>query len=357
GDLDFYVNVPLTYSGNISGTGFLVAAANPLILTGNNTYTGGTIIAGGTLLQIGNGGSSGTLGTGGVTGSGTLAFDLNNSVTFDQVMSGSNNLQQEGTGTLIITGANTYSGNTTVTAGTLQVGNGGTTGTLGTGTVVNNAILTIDESGSYALSSIVSDSGGITGNGTFSITGNGLTLDRPISQGGAITLTADTMSFAAITISSPDTLTIQPLSNTTSVGLGTGVGTLSLPAGLFLGSGRVFQDGFSLITIGNNNTTANMTVNNSTQADIFAVSDPLSLVSGSGQILINGGLDTWSYGHNDLTLNTSSGIRNFNYIAANNLSVYNASGTTLISNGHFYGTINGNTYGAFSVRTAGGDLT
>ncbi|MGL4861254.1 MAG: beta strand repeat-containing protein, partial [Enterobacteriaceae bacterium] len=85
GDLDFYVNVPLTYSGNISGTGFLVAAANPLILTGNNTYTGGTIIAGGTLLQIGNGGSSGTLGTGGVTGSGTLAFDLNNSVTFDQV--------------------------------------------------------------------------------------------------------------------------------------------------------------------------------------------------------------------------------------------------------------------------------
>ena len=38
-----------------------------------------------------------------------------------------------------LTGTNTYSGTTTISAGTLQVGAGGTAGTLGTGSVVNNA--------------------------------------------------------------------------------------------------------------------------------------------------------------------------------------------------------------------------
>ena len=37
--------------------------------------------------------------------------------------------------TTTLTGANTYSGGTTISAGTLQVGNGGATGALGAGAV------------------------------------------------------------------------------------------------------------------------------------------------------------------------------------------------------------------------------
>ena len=40
-------------------------------------------------------------------------------------------MTKAGTGTLILTGSNTYSGATNISAGTLQVGSGGTTGSIG----------------------------------------------------------------------------------------------------------------------------------------------------------------------------------------------------------------------------------
>ena len=51
-------------------------------------------------------------------------------MTFGGVVSGTGSLTQAGTGTVILTGTNTYSGGTTIAAGTLQVGNGGTTGSI-----------------------------------------------------------------------------------------------------------------------------------------------------------------------------------------------------------------------------------
>ena len=47
---------------------------------------------------------------------------------------------QMGTGTSILTAANTYSGGTTISAGTLQLGNGGITGSIA-GNVVDNGAL------------------------------------------------------------------------------------------------------------------------------------------------------------------------------------------------------------------------
>ena len=46
-------------------------------------------------------------------------------MTFAPVISGSGSLTQTGTGTLTLLGSNTYSGSTTIAAGTLQIGNGG----------------------------------------------------------------------------------------------------------------------------------------------------------------------------------------------------------------------------------------
>ncbi|NLS97836.1 MAG: cadherin-like domain-containing protein, partial [Planctomycetaceae bacterium] len=113
-----------------------------LVLSGSNTYAGGTIVSDGTL-QIGAGGTKGTLGSGAVSGSssGTLTFDRSNNLTVANAVLGDIGIEKSGTGTLALTGTNTYSGTTTISEGMLQIGGGATTGTLGTGDVLNNAAL------------------------------------------------------------------------------------------------------------------------------------------------------------------------------------------------------------------------
>ena len=91
-----------------------------LVLTGANTYSGGTTIASG-ILQLGNGGTTGSI-VGDVTDNGTLAFNRSDTVTFPGVISGSGSLSQLGSGTTILTADSPYTGGTTVSAGTLVVG-------------------------------------------------------------------------------------------------------------------------------------------------------------------------------------------------------------------------------------------
>ena len=75
-------------------------------------------------------------------------------LTFAGVISGTGSLTQSGAGTVTLTGANTYTGVTTISAGTLQIGNGGATGSI-TGNVTDNATLVFDRTGAltYAASS------------------------------------------------------------------------------------------------------------------------------------------------------------------------------------------------------------
>ncbi|MBF7730444.1 autotransporter family protein, partial [Pseudomonas sp. N040] len=100
-------------------------------------------------------------------------------------ISGSGALVQAGSGTTTLTGTNTYSGGTTVNAGTLQVGSGGTTGSLGNGDVVNDGILNFYRSDDIDIDSI------IAGNGTLNQLGSGtLRLNGLNSYTGATTVSA-----------------------------------------------------------------------------------------------------------------------------------------------------------------------
>ena len=112
-------------------------------LTGNNTYTGGTTIAAGTL-QLGDGGTTGSI-VGDVLNNGTLAVNRSDTFTFEGVISGTGAFEQIGTGTTILTADNTYTGGTTIVAGTLQLGNGGTTGAI-LGDVLNSGTLAVNRS-------------------------------------------------------------------------------------------------------------------------------------------------------------------------------------------------------------------
>ena len=144
GVLTFARSNALIFDGMISGSGSLVqSGTGTTILTGSNSYSGGTTISAGTL-QIGDGGTSGSI-AGDVVDNSMLAFDRSDTLAFGGVISGSGSLLQAGTGTTILTGANSYTGGTTISAGTLQIGDGGTTGSI-TGDVANDGALRFNRS-------------------------------------------------------------------------------------------------------------------------------------------------------------------------------------------------------------------
>jgi autotransporter-associated beta strand protein len=175
-----------TYAGTVNGTGSGVKdGVGTLTLTGNNTYSGGTTINAGTL-QLGNGGTTGSI-TGNVTDNGTLAFDRSDAVTFSGAISGTGSLAQLGSGTVTLTGNNTYSGVTTISAGTLQIGNGGTTGSI-VGNVADNGTLAFDRSDAVTFSGAISGTGSVLqlGSGTVTLTGNS-------TYAGGTTISAGTL--------------------------------------------------------------------------------------------------------------------------------------------------------------------
>ena len=98
--------------------------AAPLPLTGANTYSGGTTVAGSSTLQIGSGGTTGSL-TGNITNSGTVDFNRSNTYSYGGVIFGSGGVDQTGSGTTTLTSAQTYTGDTDITAGTLQLSGSG----------------------------------------------------------------------------------------------------------------------------------------------------------------------------------------------------------------------------------------
>ncbi len=146
--------------GPSTDTGKLVKqGAGTLTLTGTSIYGGGTTISGGSL-QIGNGGTTGSV-AGNITDNANLAFDRTDSITFSGNITGSGSLTQLGSGTLVLTGAASHTGGTTISAGSLQIGNGGTAGSI-TGNITDNANLTFNLSSTAQVFGLISGTGSLT---------------------------------------------------------------------------------------------------------------------------------------------------------------------------------------------------
>ena len=214
-----------TVTNAITGTGNLTqAGSGALILTGSNNFLNTTISKG--TLQVGNGTGAGTLGRGAVTDNAALVFNLSNNPTVDNAISGSGSLTQAGSGMLVLTGSNSY-GNTTISAGTLQVGNGGTAGTLGNGTVTDNAALVFNRNGD-----IFTVANKISGNGTVTQAGSDtLTLAGALSGNISLITQAGTL---ILSTSNSNTGTTTINAGTLQVGNGT-AGTM--------GNGTVTDNG------------------------------------------------------------------------------------------------------------------
>ncbi|MDP8262821.1 MAG: autotransporter-associated beta strand repeat-containing protein, partial [Candidatus Ancaeobacter aquaticus] len=111
------VMVSITCSSIISGTGVVIKSAfGETTISGQNTYSGGTLVSGGILK-----GTTTSL-QGDITNNATVKFSQMGGGTYSSVISGSGALIKSDIGTVTLSGANTYTGATTVSAGSLKYG-------------------------------------------------------------------------------------------------------------------------------------------------------------------------------------------------------------------------------------------
>ncbi|MBI5272813.1 MAG: autotransporter-associated beta strand repeat-containing protein [Chlamydiia bacterium] len=289
-----------SYGGTISGTGLLMkTGAGTSILTAQNTFTGATTISAGTLqlnaanslsgstsvlvasgatLTLGN--INGTMGSFNISNTGTVNFTTGagNTTIYGGNITGAGSVAKTGSGSIRLTGQNTYTGTTTISAGTMQIeASGGldnspitveasgtlifhdVDGTLTTPTIANNGVVRFQPSFGITTTFtgiisgngpvVISDAGRVvyTGQNTYTglttITQGSLQIDvanaipdhEVVSNHG--TFIFHEINGIAPEINIPGTGTVQFATGaqTTTYG-GTGIGVIS-------GSNRLVKDG------------------------------------------------------------------------------------------------------------------
>ena len=261
--LSFFRAESNTNNSIITGTGMLVQAGpGKLTLTANSSdFAGSTIVNAGASLELGTGASLGTTGStlSLVDGMSSLILaETSGTSTIGSNISGLGSVRHSGAGTGVLTGTNTYSGVTTISAGTLQVGNGGSLGTLGSGDVSlsNMSNLIYSRSATTTVSNNISGTGHVSAIITDS--GSDLTVNHTIN------LTAGTINLVT-----DGNLNINQLIRTTNAttsaiflnaGKSVSAGDASGGNVVFSGNGAVMADN-GRITIGTGSITSSTGVN------------------------------------------------------------------------------------------------
>ena len=281
----------LSYGGTIQGNGSVTQQGTGILtLGGDNTYGLGTILKAGTVsvsteANLGNA-SGGLAFNGGIlqvtgTGFGSTArsidwqsggggFDIADaahSFTVAQTLAGTGGLTKKGAGTVVLNGADTYTGGTNVNAGSLKLGATGsladtgavtvaggaaldltshaeTVGSLAGGGSVNLGTRTVTTGGnntSTEFSGVVSGSGGVVkqGTGTFTLSGANDYSGGTLVSGGTVVV-ANNVALGT---------------GTATVGAG---GTLKVDDNTSLGNALLLLDGSTLS--GDGTVTSNVTV-------------------------------------------------------------------------------------------------
>ncbi len=162
-----------TLDNNVTGEGQIVkSGSDELIVTGDNNYSGGTTISGGTLSAK----DAASLGSGDVDIAENAKLELSQG-TLDNNVTGGGQIVKSGSDELIVTGANDYSGGTTITGGTLTADHADS---LGSGDIDNSGVLQVGEG---ELKNTLFGSGSLVKTGTGELTLNG---DNDYSGGTTI---------------------------------------------------------------------------------------------------------------------------------------------------------------------------
>ena len=425
-----YDNTDTEVAGVISGTGGSLrkVGTGTLTLSGANTYTGGTTVTAGTIRATGG---ANRLGTAGVTtidagatidltgnnqtfaqlgGAGNLSNIGNLTVSagaFSGLISGAGSLTKTGTGTLTLSGANTYTGNTTVSAGILSATGGdnrlSTTGvtTISTGATLdltgnNQAFAQLSGAGNLSNIGNLTVSAGtfsglISGAGSLTKAGTGtLTLSGANTYAGGTTLTAGTLATGSNTAFGTGTLTLnggtlqasvaaRTLSNAIAVGNDFAIGGtlgLTLSGGVDLGgatrtltvtntgattfagvlsNGSLTKAGTRTLTLSGANTYTDTTV----LAGTLTATGGSNRLGTTGTVTINSGA-TVNLSGNAQTFATLNGVGSLTNIGGINIGsgtfsgVISGTGGTLEKVGAGTLTLSGaNTYTGGTTLTAG----
>jgi autotransporter-associated beta strand protein len=352
--LSVITNIP--FSTVVSGGTLRAGAVSFGTLTGNDRAT--TVVNAGATLDFNDFSSTvaNLQGVGSVlTGASAATTIVIREGNFSGTIGGAGQLTKTGTGTLVLSGANTYSGGTTVSGGILQ----GTSTSL-QGAITNNANVTFNQGFSGTYAGAMSGSGSLikSGTGTLVLAGSnnysgGTTVSGGVLQGNAASLQGNILNNGSVVF---DQATNGTYAGTMS---GAGMLTKSGAGTLILGGGNSYSGGTLVsagILQGTTSSLQGIIVNNATVAFSQAGSGTYDgSMSGTGSLLVNGTGIVILSGTNSYTGGTtvSGGVLQGNTDSLQGGILNNAS---VVFNQTGSGTYAGNMSGTGSMTLQGGGI-